>query len=105
MEGFCEFLEVLISVDFKIFIINRSETHVRRAEAHEELLEVLVLRESKCRLVRGYFPRVMSAEMFSAKHSVRGFWVGRACLQVTPEDSMESTSVSTLIDEVFEWEG
>jgi hypothetical protein len=105
MEGFCEFLEVLISVDFKIFIISRSETHVGRSAEHEELLEVLVLRESKCCLAGGLFPGVIRAEMCAAGHGTRGFWDEGVCLQVTPNDSMENTSTSMIIHKVFESNG
>jgi hypothetical protein len=114
MEGFCEFLEVLISVDLKIFIISRSETHVRGPEAHKELLEVSLLSESKCRLAGELFPRVIRAERCAAGHGVRRLWgtpfrrVGTrriarrqgfgavsegGCLQVTPE---VTSCVSTL---------
>jgi hypothetical protein len=126
MEGSCEFLEVLISVDLKTFIINRSETHVRGPEIHEELLEVFVLGESRRRLARGLFLRVIRAEMCAARHGVREFWgapfrqVGTrrtarrqgfsavsegGCLQVTPEGSMYNTDMSTIIHEVFEYVG
>jgi hypothetical protein len=84
MEGFCEFLEVLISVDFKIFIISRSETHVRRSETHEELLEVSALSESKCRLAGGLFPRVIREGMCAASDGVSGFWGEGICLQIIP---------------------
>jgi hypothetical protein len=112
MEGFCEFLEVLISVDFKIFIINRSETRARRAETHEELLEVLVLREFKCCLAARFFPRAISAETGAARHAGRGSWSlpsagfgevsESGCLRGTPEDTMVDTNTSTILYKPFE---